>query len=60
MKTATQKPESREAKATRELLAAGCVREKREDREGITRTGWWQDGCWLGTTAEYALEALKG
>lgn len=52
--------ESKTNKAKRELLAAGCVFEKREDSEGITRSGWWQDGCWLSDHAIWALEALKG
>lgn len=44
------------------LKAAGCVLEKREDRHGETRTGWWQDGVYLGPTSNprAALRALMG
>lgn len=54
MKTAT------ETQLETELKAAGAVQEKREDRHGETRTGWWLDGVWLGKTVKEALNAIRG
>ena len=54
------KPEQKSAIAKRELLAAGCVFEKKEDRQGVTKAGWWQDDVFLASTPVYALEAIRG
>ncbi len=42
------------------VRAAGGVHEKKEDRFGDTRTGWWIDDVFLGTNAQAALEAIRG
>jgi len=62
---AQQKPvsdlhDSREEKRIKELKAAGAVLERREDRHGDTRKGWWLDGVYLGENSRYALEAMRG
>lgn len=43
-----------------ELIAYGAVFEKREDRHGDTKTGWWLDGVYLGNTTQLATEAING
>ena len=55
------KKERRDA-AVIELLGRGCVLEKKEDRFGDTKSGWWQDGVWLGPKSdpEYCLRVLMG
>lgn len=46
---------------TREELTEYCaVYEKREDKNGETKTGWWLDGVYLGKTTKDASEAIKG
>lgn len=44
------------------LMEAGATLERREDRNGDTRTGWWLDGVWLAPTNDTraALEAIRG
>ena len=48
--------------AVQMLLEAGCVHEMREDREGVTRSGWWQDDVFLGRFSDpvYAWCKLTG
>lgn len=36
--------------AERRLREMGAVRERREDRHGETKSGWWLDGIYLGPT----------
>jgi len=43
-----------------ELLEYGCVFEKREDNHGVTKSGYWLDGVFLGATPKQATEAIKG
>ena len=49
-------PQDRE----QELTDAGAVREKREDRHGETRSGWWLDDVYLGRDSRTALESIRG
>lgn len=51
--------QKREA-AVDELLEAGCKNEKKEDRQGDTRSGWWQDDVFLAKDPILALQILKG
>ena len=46
--------------AEKRLIEAGAVREKREDVDGKTRSGWWLDGVFLGRDAKTAFEGLNG
>ena len=55
MKTATKK-----AEAVKELLERGAANERREDRHGDTRTGWWLDGVYLGKDPVAALRNIEG
>ena len=43
-----------------QLLETGATLEKREDRQGDTRTGWWLDGVFLGESVREALAAIRG
>ena len=43
-----------------ELEKRGASREKREDRHGDTKTGWWLDGVYLGRTTEESIRAMNG
>lgn len=49
-----------EKTAAIELNNAGASLEKREDRFGDTRTGWWLDGVYLGKKATDALRIMRG
>lgn len=49
-----------EEEARQELIAAGAKLEKKEDRDGRTRSGWWMDDVFLGKTAREALAGLRG
>lgn len=49
-----------EEEAKQELVAAGAKLERKEDREGRTRSGWWLDDVFLGKTAREALSGLRG
>lgn len=40
------------------LAEAGAVKEKREDRHGDTKSGWWLDGVYLGSDTRSAIEAI--
>jgi hypothetical protein len=40
------------------LLESGAVKEKREDRHGDTKSGWWLDGVYLGNDTRTALESI--
>jgi hypothetical protein len=48
--------------AVQTLEDHGCVREKKEDREGRTRSGWWCDDCYLGPLSDpqLAVQMLLG
>lgn len=35
-----------------ELLRRGCEHLRAADRSGITRTGWWRDGVYLGPDSD--------
>lgn len=43
-----------------ELEKLGATYEKREDRQGDTKTGWWLDGTFLGESITDATEAIEG
>ena len=51
---------SKQDLATKDLVEAGAVRQRAENRHGETLTGWWLDGVYLGKTATDAIEALRG
>jgi len=40
------------------LIEYGAKLEKKEDRSGQTRSGWWLDDSYLGKTEKQAWEAL--
>lgn len=42
------------------LKDAGAFREKREDRFGDTKTGWWVDGVFLAKDAVDAVRQMRG
>ena len=42
------------------LREAGAVLEKKEDRDGKTRSGWWIDDVYLGRNAIDAWRAISG
>ena len=44
--------------ARRKLIEAGAKCEKKEDREGKTRSGWWMDSVFLATKPEDAWREL--
>ena len=48
--------------AIAKLTSAGASLEKREDRHGVTRSGWWMDDVWLAPANQpkVALAALYG
>jgi hypothetical protein len=43
-----------------ELRKRGASYERREDRYGETKRGWWLDGVWLGERPADSLRALNG
>lgn len=43
-----------------ELLDYGCEYATAEDRWGDTKSGYWLDGVYLGSTARIATEAIRG
>ena len=45
---------------TAQLLDHGCLLETKEDHQGTTKHGWWQDTVFLGTDTHVALQALLG
>jgi hypothetical protein len=49
-----------EAQAVAVLTDAGAVFEKREDRHGATKSGWWQDGVWLAQDPREAVRFMNG
>ena len=53
---------TKSSNAVAELIAAGAVKERREDRHGDTKAGWWLDGVWLApaTQPQAAVAAMKG
>jgi ribulose bisphosphate carboxylase small subunit len=46
--------------AKQECLSRGYTFEKKEDREGKTKSGWWCDDVFLAKTAEQALKEANG
>jgi hypothetical protein len=50
------------AEAIKKLIDAGATHEKKEDGEGVTRSGWWQDTAYLAPyrKPKDALQALFG
>ena len=48
--------------AENRLREMGAVLEKREDRFGETKSGWWMDGVYLGPKSDprHALRVLEG
>ena len=42
------------------MTDAGAVYEKRRDKDGILKRGWWLDGVWLGESGRDALAAING
>jgi hypothetical protein len=57
-----KKPSDKDSqrRAAVQLIDAGCVKEKKEDRFGETKSGWWQDTVFLGVNPVEALQALRG
>ncbi len=47
--------------AERELIEIGAKVEKKEDRHGQTKSGWWLDDVWLAPVNQpkLAIEAIK-
>ena len=50
----------KEQAAIDNLREAGAVLEKKEDREGKTRSGWWIDDVYLGSDACHAWFKVIG
>jgi len=50
------------AEAIKSLINAGATKETKEDIEGNTRSGWWQDTVWLAPCSKpvAAWMALNG
>ncbi len=48
------------SKARQILIEAGATKERREDRHGETKSGWWLDGVFLGSSDAAAVEAIRG
>lgn len=48
--------------AVQALVDAGALREKKEDRSGDTKSGWWMDDVYLATADDpvLALQVLNG
>jgi len=44
------------------LIDAGCEHLTREDRDGKTRSGWWQDDVWLAPYSQpvQAWQVING
>ncbi len=42
------------------LNEAGAVNERKEDREGVTRRGWWLDAVWLAVEPREAVRLMRG
>jgi hypothetical protein len=42
------------------LEEAGCTREKKEDHQGTTKSGWWQDTVFLSNNPIEAWKLLNG
>jgi hypothetical protein len=54
--------QERKQTATKELRACGAFRGVGKDTSdgGITRTGWWLDGVYLGSDVLTAISAVRG
>lgn len=52
----------RKQQARKDLAAHGATRGVGKDERdgGITRTGWWLDGVYLGSDALTAIAAVRG
>lgn len=50
------------AEAIKQLVELGAKNERREDRHGETKRGWWLDGVWLAPAndPQQALREIKG
>ena len=50
------------SQAITKLIEAGAVHEKKEDAQGVTRSGWWMDSVWLAPYSKPmdALRAISG
>ncbi len=46
--------------AVKALEDAGAKVEKREDAQGVTRSGWWLDGVFLAPASIDAANLMKG
>lgn len=42
------------------LVESGATNEKKEDAEGITKSGWWQDTVFLSRDPREAWDLLNG
>ena len=51
---------TRNAEAVAKLMEMGAAKERREDSNGKTITGWWLDGVWLApvTKPQDAVRAV--
>jgi hypothetical protein len=58
MTTETKQNSSKAAEQS--LREAGAAYERREDRHGYTRSGWWLDEVYLGKSIREALAAIQG
>ena len=46
------------SQAIEKLVEMGAVNEKKEDAQGVTKSGWWMDTVWLAPASK-PLEALQ-
>lgn len=58
MAARAQKEATRQQYMIHELTKRGVVYRTALDRYGDTRTGWWQDGVWLGSNHRTAFREL--
>lgn len=59
MKASTKKNVAKE-QAIAEMLARGYTNERKEDRFGETKSGWWCDEVYLGKDPVEALRTANG
>lgn len=52
--------QQREEAAVKEMVERGYKNEKKEDRHGETKAGWWSDDVFLGKGAADALNNANG
>jgi len=62
MTTAHERLRMNRSEAIAKLIESGAVHEKKEDSNGVTRSGWWMDTVWLApySKPQDALRALNG